>query len=206
MQKKKGAFKIDIEKYYFTELKTTKPTFRQKRTVWSNEFGLHCIAVFRLGQFSMRLWKRNKLIGLPFRVLYIILNYIIKIFYHVDIKVDATIGPGFLIHHVGTIYIRATIGENCSIAHNTTIGRGFTEGREGYPTIGKNVWIGTGATIVGTIEIGDGATISAGCVIFKDIPSNCLAAGNPGRVLLKDYDNRKMLPYRINNSNISIEE
>jgi maltose O-acetyltransferase len=50
-------------------------------------------------------------------------------------------------------------------------------------TIGDNVWIGASVVIVPGIEIGANVTIGAGSVVTRDIPPNCVAAGNPCRVL-----------------------
>ncbi|NDV96309.1 sugar O-acetyltransferase [Dysgonomonas sp. 521] len=50
-------------------------------------------------------------------------------------------------------------------------------------TIGSNVWIGGGAIILCGVTIGDNTTIAAGSVVTKSIPANCLAAGNPCRVI-----------------------
>lgn len=50
-------------------------------------------------------------------------------------------------------------------------------------SIGKNVWIGGGSIILPGVSIGDGTTIGAGSVVTKDIPSDCVAAGNPCRVI-----------------------
>lgn len=49
--------------------------------------------------------------------------------------------------------------------------------------IGKNCWIGAGAVILPGITIGDNSVIGAGSVVTKDIPPNCVAVGNPCRVL-----------------------
>lgn len=49
--------------------------------------------------------------------------------------------------------------------------------------IGKNVWIGGGCIILPGISIGEGSTIGAGSVVTHDIPSYCVAAGNPCRVI-----------------------
>ncbi|HNZ41513.1 MAG TPA: sugar O-acetyltransferase [Clostridia bacterium] len=55
-----------------------------------------------------------------------------------------------------------------------------------YPvTIGDNVWISTGAHILPGVTIGDNSVIGAGSVVTKDIPANCLAVGNPCRVMRK---------------------
>lgn len=49
--------------------------------------------------------------------------------------------------------------------------------------IGKNCWFGAGVIVVPGITIGDNAVIGAGSIVTKDIPSNCVAVGNPCRVL-----------------------
>lgn len=50
-------------------------------------------------------------------------------------------------------------------------------------TIGNNVWIGTGATILAGVTIGDNSVIGAGSVVTKDIPPNVIAVGVPCKVL-----------------------
>ncbi len=58
--------------------------------------------------------------------------------------------------------------------------------------IGNGCWIGGGAILLPGVTIGDGAVIGAGSVVTKDIPANCVAAGNPCRVIrqinIKDSD------------------
>ena len=49
--------------------------------------------------------------------------------------------------------------------------------------VGRNCWIGAGAVIVPGVNIGDNAVIGAGSIVTKDVPANCLAVGNPCRVL-----------------------
>lgn len=50
-------------------------------------------------------------------------------------------------------------------------------------TIGKGVWIGGGSVILPGITIGENSVIGAGSVVVKDIPANCIAVGNPCRVI-----------------------
>lgn len=50
-------------------------------------------------------------------------------------------------------------------------------------TIGNGCWIGGGVIILPGVTIGDGAVIGAGSVVTKDIPANCVAVGNPCRVI-----------------------
>ena len=50
-------------------------------------------------------------------------------------------------------------------------------------TIGDGCWIGGGVIILPGVTIGRGSVIGAGSVVTKDIPENCVAAGNPCRIL-----------------------
>lgn len=88
---------------------------------------------------------------------------------------------------------KVRIGDNTFIAPNVGI---YTAGHPldaerrnqgleyAYPiTIGNNVWIGAGVSILPGVTIGDNVVIGAGSVVTKDIPSNSLAVGTPCRVL-----------------------
>lgn len=55
-------------------------------------------------------------------------------------------------------------------------------------TIGDNVWIGGSVTICPGVTIGNNVTIGAGSVVVKNIPDNCVAVGNPARVIKKTTD------------------
>lgn len=52
-------------------------------------------------------------------------------------------------------------------------------------TIGDGCWIGGGAIILPGVNIGKGSVIGAGSVVVKDIPANCVAVGNPCKVIKK---------------------
>jgi Acetyltransferase (isoleucine patch superfamily) len=85
------------------------------------------------------------------------------------------------------------IGDNVFIAPHVGIytaghpldAKRRNEGLEyAYPvSIGNNVWIGGGVTILPGVSIGDNSVIGAGSVVTKDIPANVLAVGNPCRVV-----------------------
>lgn len=51
--------------------------------------------------------------------------------------------------------------------------------------IGNNVWIGGNVCVLPGVTIGDNVVIGAGSVVRKDIPANCLVAGNPGKIIKK---------------------
>lgn len=49
--------------------------------------------------------------------------------------------------------------------------------------IGRNVWIATGATIIGGVSVGENSVVAAGSVVTRDVPANMLVGGNPARVI-----------------------
>ena len=55
--------------------------------------------------------------------------------------------------------------------------------KKGSPIIGDNVYIATGAKIIGAIKIGNNVAIGANCVVTKDIPDNAVVVGVPGKVI-----------------------
>ncbi|WP_341676815.1 DapH/DapD/GlmU-related protein [Niveibacterium sp. SC-1] len=86
-----------------------------------------------------------------------------------------------------------TIGNRVLIGPNVTIA---TSGHPVHPevrmqrqiyalpiTIGDRVWIGAGAIICPGVTIGENAVIGAGSVVTRDVPANCIAVGNPCKVL-----------------------
>lgn len=63
-------------------------------------------------------------------------------------------------------------------------------------TIGDNCWIGAGATICPGVTIGENTVIGAGSVVNKDIPANCVAAGNPCKVIRPIDERDKQFYYK----------
>ncbi|AXE38699.1 Serine acetyltransferase [Acidipropionibacterium virtanenii] len=160
--------------------------------VTNSEF--HCVAIYRFGRLARAAGGRGPALGRALMATYRILNYGITHLDHLEISSHADIGPGLLLmHRHGIIIGPAVIGRNCVIHQNVTIGQRVAGGDHGVPRIGDNVWIGPGAVITGDIAVGDGVTISAGSVLSKDVPGRSLVAGNPARVIARDYDNSAMI-------------
>ena len=90
------------------------------------------------------------------------------------------IGEKFFIHHgFSTIINAESIGDNCWINQQVTIG--MKNGMK--PTIGSNVKICAGSIIVGGVTIGDNCIVGAGSVVVKSIPNNEVWAGNPAHFI-----------------------
>ena len=91
------------------------------------------------------------------------------------------IGGGLFIQHgFATMIAAESIGENCWINQQVTIG--FNKG-ERAPIIGNNVMITCGAKVLGDITIGDNVIIGANAVVISDVESNCTVGGVPAKVL-----------------------
>lgn len=104
----------------------------------------------------------------------------------VSIGDQVTIGPGLLMNHGHVVIDGATtIGPLCSVAPFVTIGlnTGGPDVSFAGPAIGKFVFIGTGAKLLGPITVGDNARIGANAVVLSDVPANATAVGVPARVL-----------------------
>ncbi len=128
--------------------------------------------------------KRTSLTGIIYRFILRRLSH--KFGFQIPAKTK--IGEGFYIGHFGTIVVNedAIIGNNCNIAHSTTIGRASRGRLKGSPTLGDYVWIGTGSVIVGNITIGSNVLIAPNSFVNFDVPDNSMVIGNPGNIVKKD--------------------
>ncbi len=49
--------------------------------------------------------------------------------------------------------------------------------------IGDNVSLGANVTVIGNVHIGNNVIVGAGSVVIKDVPDNCVVAGNPAKII-----------------------
>lgn len=107
---------------------------------------------------------------------------IIRIICHCDIPSGIDLTGVYLCHNGFGIVINpeSIIGSGTVIQHSVTIGE--MDGSHKCPVIGKNVFIGARAMVLGDIKVGDNVKIGAGAVVIKDVPDNCTVVGVPARI------------------------
>lgn len=103
-----------------------------------------------------------------------ILSQLGRLITGIEIHPGACIGKGLFIDHGAGIVIgeTTTIGNNCTIYHNVTLGGTGKNENKRHPDIGNNVTIGAGAQVLGPIKVGNNVKIGANATVFKDIPDN----------------------------------
>ena len=128
----------------------------------------------------------NVLVRIPLKAVSLVLNKLCEVVMEMCIDPMATIGEGLFIAHIGGVHINpeATLGKNCDIAHRVTIGTSAM-GRKGAPVLGDEVYVGTGASIVGKIRVGSRAKIAANTLVMTNVPEGATVMGVPGRIVMR---------------------
>ena len=134
--------------------------------------GFHAIFFHRISHF---LYNKK---------LYFIARLISQISRHItgiEIHPGAQIGKNLFIDHGMGVVIgeTTTIGDNCTIYHNSTLGGTGKDKYKRHPDLGNNVMVGSGAKVLGPIKIGNNVKIGANCVVLENIPSNVTVVGIP---------------------------
>ena len=121
-----------------------------------------------------------------------IISQTIRFFTGIEIHPGEKIGKNLFIDHGMGVVIGETseIGNNVTIYHAVTLGgsspsidseRQRHEKR--HPTIGNDVVIGSGAQIIGPVNVGNGARIAANAVVVKDVAENATMVGIPAKAV-----------------------
>jgi len=141
--------------------------------------GVHALACHR---FAHAIWRRGWKISARF------LSHIARFFTGIEIHPAAKLGPGLFIDHGMGVVIGETaeVGENVTLLQGVTLGGTSLKREKRHPTLGDNVVVGAGAKIIGGFKIGDGSRIGAGSVVVREVPTNSVVVGVPGRVTYRD--------------------
>jgi serine O-acetyltransferase len=143
------------------------------RAVWA-------LALYHYGRWVLAMrahpfrWIGNKLYGLAMTFAPVLTG--------VSLDRHTRLGEKLHIIHPGMVLIHADvqIGDRCGLMHGVTLGT--SPSNPGVPTLGNDVFIGAGATILGGLRIGDGAKIAANSLVICDVPAGATAIGVPAKV------------------------
>jgi serine O-acetyltransferase len=145
--------------------------------------GFRAIAVYRFGVWRKTI--KSQFLQIPFNIIYGMLYRKVRNTYGIELLYTAKLGRRVVIQHQGGIVIHAhcSIGDDCVIRQNVTLGMRYSERPMDAPKLGKKVDIGAGANILGDVTIGDNARIGANAVVLQDIPPGSTAVGIPAKIL-----------------------
>lgn len=137
--------------------------------------GLHAIWLHRIAHW----FYKNKIYTIAR-----IISHINRHITGIEIHPGAEIGRRFFIDHGMGVVIGETseIGENVLIYQGVVLGGTSLGKKKRHPTLEDNVVIGSGAIVLGAVNIGDNARIGAGSVVVTDVPPNATVVGVPGRI------------------------
>jgi serine O-acetyltransferase len=121
-------------------------------------------------------------------------RYLSVVFCKVMIDERSKLGERLWLSPKGNIMVGIqSIGDDCIIHHNVTLGMGLGHLKHGVaPRVGNDVWVGPDSIIHGDVVIEDGATILSGSVIAKNVLSGCVVAGNPARIVERNFNNHSL--------------
>lgn len=182
--------KADLKDYLVADAKANmrksiKPEFwgdeiwKYIHTLRKLEYYTNCTDLPRIASRLLRYYYKFRLHNLG-----------LKLGYSIPINV---IGKGLSLVHYGTIVIAngAKIGENCRIHEGVTIGA--TNGSTDAAVIGNNVFIATGAKIIGNVTIADDVAIAANAVVTTSILEKGTTWGGVPAKKISDHDSHMNL-------------
>ncbi|MEM7589991.1 MAG: serine O-acetyltransferase [Cyanobacteria bacterium P01_A01_bin.83] len=138
--------------------------------------GVHALVLHRIASW---LWHKQLILFPRF------LSHLGRFLTGIEIHPGATIGKGVFIDHGMGVVIGETaiVGDYCLIYQNVTLGGTGKQTGKRHPTLGKNVVVGTGAKVLGNINIGNDVRVGAGSIVLIDVPDNSTVVGVPGRIV-----------------------
>ena len=153
------------------------PAHASKFSIFLNYPGLHAIWSHRINH-KLHQWGLCTLARFG--------SQCVRFITGIEIHPGATIGRRFFIDHGMGVVIGETtiIGDDVTLYQGVTLGGTGKETGKRHPTLGNNVVVGVGASVLGDITIGDNSKVGGGAVVIEDVPANATAVGVPAKVVV----------------------
>uniref|UniRef100_A0A7S4RF79 serine O-acetyltransferase n=1 Tax=Ditylum brightwellii TaxID=49249 RepID=A0A7S4RF79_9STRA len=137
--------------------------------------GLHAMVCYRVGH---RLWQANRT-GLAYYM-----QSTVSSKYSADIHPAAKLGAGIYLNCGCGVVIgeTAVVGDNTSILQGVTLGGTGKEAGDRHPKVGKHVILYDSVSVLGNIQIGDGAIVNAKSIVTKPVPPMAIVSGIPAKI------------------------
>lgn len=156
------------------------------------EMSLWAIGIFRFGKAVYRIPFHP--IRKALLLVYFLLYKFCEALTGIRISIESEIGPGLLIHNFGGVIIHGTLGENCTIVQGAQLISRADGTASGWPTLGDNVYVGSGAKLLGNIRIGNNVRIGANAVVMTDVPDDSLVMPPESAIIRGFYRPRRTTP------------
>ena len=167
-----GRLTGDIDSYMVRD-----PAARSRIEVILCYPGYHSILFYRFANLA---WRRN------FYLMGRLISNLGRFVTGIEIHPGAEIGQRFFIDHGMGVVVGETskVGDDVTLYQGVTLGGTSLEKGKRHPTIGDGVIIGSGAQVLGPLNVGNGARIGANAVVLQDVPQGATMVGIPAKIVM----------------------
>ena len=167
-----GRLTEDVDSYMVRD-----PAARSRIEVILCYPGYHSILFYRFANLA---WRRN------FYLMGRLISNLGRFVTGVEIHPGAEIGQRFFIDHGMGVVVGETskVGDDVTLYQGVTLGGTSLEKGKRHPTIGDGVIIGSGAQVLGPLNVGNGARIGANAVVLQDVPQGATMVGIPAKIVM----------------------
>ena len=162
----------DVDSYMVRD-----PAARSRIEVVFCYSGYHAILFYRFANLA---WRRK------FYLIGRLISSVARFITGIEIHPGAEIGQRFFIDHGMGVVVGETskIGDDVTLYQGVTLGGTSLEKGKRHPTIGDGVIIGSGAQVLGPLNVSDGARIGANAVVLQDVPQGATMVGIPAKIVM----------------------
>jgi serine O-acetyltransferase len=138
--------------------------------------GFHAVQFHKL---SSRFYQRRMYVTAR------VISHIARILTGIEIHPGAKIGERLFIDHGFGVVIGETaqVGDDVLLYQGVTLGGTGKERGKRHPTVGDRVVVGTGASVLGNIRLGNDSRVGAGAVVVQSVPAGATVVGMPAKVV-----------------------